>query len=280
MRDEIVVTTAAGDRAQLAGAIENLEDDPGVVSQAADNGEVDLHVIRQAALLELPNELVELFAPAAAVEHLEDRAGEGTEALGRFLARLTFALVDHSEQFAPALFRHILRAEQIGPEFAVAQPNDDVLGGETEAAQEIDREGDDLHIRRGRSVADQVAVELVMFAQTAALLFFVTKTLRDGEPLQRLAEFAFMRRDDTGQTGRELRAHRYFAVTFVGEIKKLPDDFGAALFLIELGRLENGRVPFHKTVAAANVAPARKDGVTKGAVVGQEIAEAGKWLHW
>ena len=33
-------------------------------------------------------------------------------------------------KLAPAIFRDILRPEQIGPEFAIAQPNDYVIRGE------------------------------------------------------------------------------------------------------------------------------------------------------
>ena len=84
-----------------------------------------------------------------------------------------------------------------------------------------------------------------MFAQPAALLFFVAKTLRDREPLQRLAEFAFMRRDDAREGRRQLRAQRDFALAFVGEIEELRDDLRAALFFVKLGRFENG--PSHST---------------------------------
>ena len=41
------------------------------------------------------------------------------------------------------------------------------------------QERNQFDIRRGRSVADDVAVELIMFAQPAALLFFVAETLRE-----------------------------------------------------------------------------------------------------
>ena len=70
-----------------------------------------------------------------------------------------------------------------------------------------------------------------MFAQPAALLFLVAETLGDGEPFQRLAEGALVRRDDPGKRRSQLRSERDFAPAFVGEIKKLRDDFRPALFL-------------------------------------------------
>ncbi len=72
---------------------------------------------------------------------------------------------------------------------------------------------------RDGSFTDDVAVELKMFAQSPALLLFVTETLRDRKPFQRLAELAFMRGDDPRQAGGELRAERHLALAFVGKIK-------------------------------------------------------------
>src|ERR1700720_3597694 len=107
-----------------------------------------------------------------------------------------------------------------------------------------------------------------MFAQAAALLFFVTKELADGKPLEWFFECAFVRGDHTGQRRRQFWPHRHFAVTFVGEIEKLIDNFRAALFAVEIGRLKDGAVPFDKTVTARNLAPAREDVVPRRAVVG------------
>ena len=38
-----------------------------------------------------------------------------------------------------------------------------------------------------------------MFAQTAALLFFVAEELSDGEPFERFLEFAFVRGNDASE---------------------------------------------------------------------------------
>ena len=78
---------------------------------------------------------------------------------------------------------------------------------------------------------DNVAVELKMFAQPAALLFFVAETLADRKPLERLPEFAFVRGHHAGKRWRQLGAHRDFALAFVSEIEKLSDDLRAAFFL-------------------------------------------------
>ncbi len=106
-----------------------------------------------------------------------------------------------------------------------------------------------------------------MFAQPAALLFFVTKTLRNGEPLEWFAEFPFMSGHDPGQAWSQLRAQRHFALAFVGEIEELADDFGAAFFCVKLGRLQERGVPFDEAVAAANISPTGKDRISKRAIV-------------
>ena len=133
--------------AQRSGAIENFEDNTGVISQPANNREIDLHELGESALIEVGDDLLEFLAPPAAVENFENRPGEGAERCGRFLARLTFALVDDLQEFAPALVRHVLFAEKVGPEFAVTEPDDEILRAKAKPAQEIDRERDYFDIR-------------------------------------------------------------------------------------------------------------------------------------
>jgi len=67
--------------------------------------------------------------------------------------------------------------------------------------------------------------------------------------------------------------HSDFALAFVGEIEKLVDDFGAALFLVKIGGLKKRSVPFEEAISTSDFALARKDVVSRGAGVGQEIAK-------
>ena len=71
-----------------------------------------------------------------------------------------------------------------------------------------------------------------MFAQAAALLFFVAEKLPNGEPFEWFLEFALVRGNHAGEGGRKLRAQRDFAFAFVGEVEKLIDNFRAALFFV------------------------------------------------
>jgi hypothetical protein len=74
--DKIVVTAAAGDGAQFARPVEDLEDDTGVISEPANDREIDLHEIPQTAELHLPDEFFEFLTLTAAFEDFEDGRGE------------------------------------------------------------------------------------------------------------------------------------------------------------------------------------------------------------
>src|SRR5436309_13691588 len=114
-----------------------------------------------------------------------------------------------------------------------------------------------------------------MLAQSAALLFFVPEELADGEPFKRFLEFALVCGDYASKRGRELWAQRHFALAFVGEIKKLIDNFCATLFFVKLCGFERRAFPFDKTVPTGYFAPAREDVIAPGALLGKKIAETG-----
>src|SRR5262249_42136859 len=124
-------------------------------------------------------------------------------------------------------------------------------------------------------LADDVAIELEMFAQPAALLLFVSEKLPDREPFKRFLEFAFMRCNHTSKRRREFRTQRNFAFAFVSEIEKLLNNFRAAFFLVQLGRLQRRTFPFDESVAPGDLTPSRKNVIAPGAVLGQEIAKTG-----
>ena len=169
--------------------------------------------------------------------------------------------------------------QKIRPEFAVADPNDEIFFGQSERAQNVDAKGDQLDVGGEIALAHDVAVQLVMFPQSAALLFFVTKELTDGKPLERFLERALVSGDHARQCRRELGPHRHFAVALVGKIEQLIDDFGAAFFAIEISRLEKWTVPFHESIAPGYFAPAREGVVPRRTVARQKISKTWEWLH-
>src|SRR2546423_8568996 len=118
-----------------------------------------------------------------------------------------------------------------------------------------------------------------MFAEPAALLFLVTKAMRDREPFQWFLEFAIVRGHDPRQRWRQLRPQRHFAFAFIGEIEKLTDDFRAAFFCVELGRFELRSFPLDEAVTAGAFPPFSKDVILARPIVRQKITKARKRLH-
>jgi len=104
--------------------------------------------------------------------------------------------------------------------------------------------------------------------------------LADRKPLERFLERALVRCDHARESRREFRAHRDFAFAFVVEIEKLIDNFSAALFSVEIGRLENRSVPFDEAITTRAFAPSSNDVVPGRTIVGQEISKTWERLHY
>ena len=165
--------------------------------------------------------------------------------------------------------------QEIDPELTVADPDDDIFFCQTKSAQHINAKGGQLDICAENIFPNNVAIELKMFAQAAALLFFVAKKSADGKPFEGLLEFALVRGNDASERGREFRTQRYLALAFVGKIEKLIDNLRAALFCIQFSGLEDGAIPFNEAIAPSHFAPARENVTARRAIVGQEIAKTG-----
>ena len=181
--------------------------------------------------------------------------------------------------FVPLLFANSLAAQKLGPEFTVTDQDDHIFFAKLERAQDIDAKGDEFDIGGEITFADDIAIELEMFAQPAALLLFVAKKLADRKPLERFLELALVRRDHAGESRRQLGTQSHFTLAFVGEIEKLIDDFAAAFFAVKIGRLENRPVPFDEAVASGHFAPAAEDVVPHGAISRQKITETRERLR-
>src|SRR4029077_10384267 len=134
--------------------------------------------------------------------------------------------------FVPPICRHVSLAQKISPKFAVTDSDDKIFFGEAEGTKDVNAERDQLDICREIGFADDVAIQLKMLSEATALLFFVPEELPDGKPFEGFLEFAFVRSDYSSKRRREFWPQRDFAFAFVGKIKKLIDNFSAALFLV------------------------------------------------
>ena len=128
-------------------------------------------------------------------------------------------------------------------------------------------------------VADDVAVELEEFAESAALLFFVSEEGGRAEPLHGFFELAFFGDDHASEGGGHFWAERDVSIAFVDEVEELSEEFAAAFFLIDLDGFEGWSVVFGESVAGCGFSPVFEDVVLFRTIVGVEVAEAGKRVH-
>ena len=108
------------------------------------------------------------------------------------------------------------------------------------ARRGVDDERDELDVGLEAGFADDVAVELVVFAAAAFLGALVAVDLGDGEPLERLLEILVAGGDEAGERGGHFGAERDVAVALVLEVVELVGDFIAGLFGEEVEGLEGG----------------------------------------
>src|SRR5438045_2939224 len=89
----------------------------------------------------------------------------------------TIAKPTACQQTGPALGRHAVVAKEISPELAVTDTDDEIFFGQPERTKHIDTERYQFDVRAKIFFTNDVAIELKMFAQPAALLLFVTEKL-------------------------------------------------------------------------------------------------------
>ena len=174
------------------------------------------------------------------------------------------------------------------PGVPAAQADDKILFGQPKRPQRVNQQRNQFRVRRRIGFADEVGVELEMFAQPAFLLALVAEQLRDGEPFDGFLVIAFVRGDHARQRRRHFRPERDGAVAFVGEIVKLADDFVAAFGGEQFERFERRAVVFAEAVAPGGFTPFVENvlaGVkTPSRVAGRQgfgikIAETGQSFH-
>src|SRR5947207_1443244 len=275
--DEVVVTTAAGDGAEFALFVERLEDRAGVVSQAANDIIVDLHEVSQTARRKVLEDGVEFGRRFR-------RGDERFHFLERKAKRLQFGVALRRPfplQFVDDLIKGVLGGvwglasgvwglgsafrvprsalDELVPRVAAAEAHDEIVGGQLQRAERIDQQRDQFRVGSRIGLAEDVGIQLEVFAQPAFLLALVAEELRNGEPFDRLFVVARVRSDHAGECRRHFRPQRHGAVAFVGEVVELADDFVAALGGVKLERFERRAVVFAEAIAASDLAPGFKN---------------------
>ena len=104
----------------IAGGRDSYADVVDVVSPAVVTVRAEGRARVSPTQFQFPDHRFEFFAPASTFQHLEDRCGERTKFFRSSFARLALTFVNYLQDLAPALVRHILRTQQVRPEFAIA----------------------------------------------------------------------------------------------------------------------------------------------------------------
>src|SRR5438093_845105 len=195
LRDQLIVTSAARDGAKFSRAVKHLKHDTGIISKSANDPDIDRHKICQATPIQSIDQFAELLAFACAFQSRKDGIGKVAEFLGGLLTRLAPKFVNRLQKFVPAIGRHVSFTQKICTEFAVADSDDEIVFAQSERTQHIDTERDQLDVCGEIGLTDDVAVQLKMLPQTAALLFLVPEELTDRKPFERFLKLAFVCRD-------------------------------------------------------------------------------------
>ena len=228
--EQVVVAAAAADGAQLALGVEQLEDGAGVVGEPAHDGEVEARRTRRAPSRPGAVDRLAQRLPAAA------SGGGNAAAPGRPSAGCPAAISSRAigARPTPASTQRLPRDRVLGARPACRAPGTRQrsgaslrlpiraaarrgAGGRRAAPGRRARSRPSARItsiasamisasaQRAR-LADQVAVELEVLPQPAALLPLVAEQLRNREPADRLLEPVGARRHHARQRRRHLRA--------------------------------------------------------------------------
>src|ERR1043166_892704 len=207
--DEIIIASAAGDGAQLAFAVKCLKHHARIVGQPANNVIINRHKILQPARSEVVQNKFQFSSRLAFLNKGRDFLGGKTQRdqfgaalLGGFGVELVDGLI---EFVSPGRVATVLGVKVL-PGIAAAQPDEKIIGGQAEGAQGIDEQRDQFGVRREVRLAEDVGVELEVFAHAALLLALVAEELGDGEPLDGLLVIALVRRRHAREGGGHLRA--------------------------------------------------------------------------
>ncbi len=301
---QVVVAPAARDGAQLALAIKGLEHEARVVGQPAHHAEVHLHKLAQPHRGQTAEKLAPVRQPrvqglatqrrkhglergktldAEKGENLRLRVlGERAKSLGVGLERVVADLLVFVHRAEHGLGPGLVepeRGEVVQPEGAIAEPHIKILRPQPEARQGLHEQADQLDLRLGPRLAENVAVELEKRALAPLLRAFVAVELPDAAPLDRTLQRVGLRPDQTADGGGHLGPQRDLAAALVREGEKLRLDLVARLALVEVERLQHGRVVFGKPIRMRRPAPLAKEVIPAREGVGIKFAKTRQGLE-
>ena len=176
----------------------------------------------------------------------------------RFVAEF-LVFVDGAEDCACFLRIQSQGFEVVEPKVAITEPHIEILLGQSEGAQALDEQRDQLDFRLRTRFAEDISVELMETTAAAFLHPLVPIELSDTEPFDRPLERAGLRPHQPANGWRHLRAQRHLAPALVGEAKKLGFNLVSRLALIKIERLQDRSIVFGKAKCAGRLPPEPKD---------------------
>ena len=303
--DQVVIAAAAGQRPQLPLAVERLEHESRVVGEAPDDAEIDLHEFRQPHRLKAAEELAPIGEarldagggaglaerPLQRIEGADRqecddaRLESRVERAERVLIALEgcvpvpLELVDGAEKRPDPGPVEAERAEEMEPEVAVAQPHADIVLRKAEGPHALDLEGDQLNLRLGPGLAEDVGIELEEAPAPALLHPLVAIEFGDAEPLDGTLQGARPLADQPADARRHLGPQGDLAFALVDEAKELRLNLITRLGPVKIQGLKDGCIVLHKPECGRGLPPDAKDVVSFREVLRVEIAKPGQGLE-
>ncbi len=291
-----VVAAAPAHGAQRLARVEQLEHDPGVVREPADDREIHRDEVPESHGLQGPDGLAQRLTRLLPALHLAERSQDRVEpAQGRDLEhrvglplpqaplpqlgrqdilRVALTFVDRGEGRAKLLLAHPAPEQQGAQHAPIGHPDLHVARPQPKRPHDVDRGRDELRVGQRARFSQDVHIELKVLPQPSPLLPLVAEQLGDREPADRLLERLRVRPHHAGEGGSHLGAQRDLAPALVLERVQLLHDLLAALVGVQLQRLERGAVVFLKAVAPRDLAPGGEDVVLESQFVGVKVTEA------
>ena len=281
--NQSVVTATTRHGAHGFLRIEDLEDDAGIIGQPADDREIQLDEIGEAAGGEF---IADGKKGERGVHRIGDEFTDGFESqrvggepLDQHFRFLALDLVDDAEKIRDVLRRDSVGFGEVDPSKPVRHAHHEITRDKAERQHRFDRKGDQLGIGGRPGLAEDIDVELMELAAPALLRLFVAETLADLEPLERLRVIPLMLRHDPRQRGGHLRPQRHVAAALVLEAEQLRGKLATGFFQIEPGVLQDRGFVFHVAAATGDAAPGFEQVITDRALSRSEVAESWKCLE-
>ena len=161
--DQIVVTSAAGNRPKFAFSIKGFEDRPGVIGQPANNVIIDLHEILQPAVSEITENRLQFTRRLAAFDEWRTSLKRKPTAQASYLSLrwiFAFQLIDRLVKLVRLLGVALPGFVKMLPRVAAAEANHKILCRQPKGAQGIDQQRNQFRISRRIIFANDIRIEL------------------------------------------------------------------------------------------------------------------------